>query len=568
MKFSDEFLFKNVTLKKFRQFPAISIKESLLINDGSNSIVKIQDQKLLHSWNLEHPHFFSSAAVYCSEDDSLYCIVNNNTLLKWSPDDETLNNGSEFQFQEPVFSVIPLRKHKPIVLFSSGKVLLTELLYVSLDPIGKAFISEDEELLWADGIEIPSETKIFCLTLPKDSTSYKFHSFSIRKGKAADYTSKLLENGQLILKSWCFDHYNTAFITIWSDGTVHTHPVHSLTPSLLLQHKSIKNPHKLAISVINADHIAIAVNDSKKKETKLEMWDVKFTSLKAEKTLKTSPAEYYQLITLDSSLFLQLDEILIEIPFNIDKSTLAAALGKSSDILSKTEYRWNASTLATEIEKQSDDAMDIDCSSNKEALKMISRKNAIEKMDTGEIANEIEILANRFINEGSMFKTNNRESDLFNLLCFALRLKYKKKTACSIDPDVLLVNIFTSTYRESTLVQYMRKILLLDAVRLLEILLDISENKITVSSCDMPSDAQIFDWVFILMKSHIDVLLSPKDKKIFKLRKRLDTYLSEKIGIYEDYLLIQNMFDMIKKENNILPIKHTVGKYFVETIDI
>ncbi|KFM67346.1 hypothetical protein X975_22913, partial [Stegodyphus mimosarum] len=150
------------------------------------------------------------------------------------------------------------------------------------------------------------------------------------------------------------------------------------------------------------------------------------------------------------------------------------------------------------------------------------------------------------------------ESELVKLLLLAIRYKSRgKEKMAKFDSSDLLSIIFSASFSDIFLMKCLKKLNLEETLITLELLLSFLKGVTQASKCvsDLPSDIQIFNWICLVIQSHMEALLFSKDKKTAKLLKELDTCLSEKMEEYEDFEKIQHYFCILKKKQNILPTK-------------
>ncbi|GFU38222.1 nucleolar protein 11 [Nephila pilipes] len=551
-KYGEEFTFSSRVQKGFFRLPVVRVAENCyLINEDSRSVIKVHERKLLQSWRLKHPHYFSSPVAFDKEDDSIYCVVNNNVVLRWPSSlitDDLFKNGSNFKFQEAVYGVIPLCNHRPLILFESGKIIRTEALTSESLPIGESFIEENEKIIWADASTLNSEINIVCLT--QKGKLYQILYFTISEHKVTKYHKHPVTHEADELSDWCLNKSTHSFITIWSSGLVLNYDLHSQVESTLLILSDVEK-HLFAIDCIDSNNLAIMKFIPKQKGACLEMWDAKYKVLKAKKILKNVISAEIKLFVIDSVVLYSNDDDLIEVPFNTEKSTLEAAIGKSSiSTQNVQEFSWNEGKL-------------IQLSN--------SERNFVKEMDITEkkkkCLDSTELLARKLMKESS-YLNYIPEADLINLLCLAIRYKIKKKNS-NIDPDVIFCIIFSASYNDVFLVKFLKKLNLNDTIITLEILISFLNKEVSFTSTKVkiPSDLQLFNWVFLTIQSHIEVLLFSKDKQNMNLFKKLQECISKQMEDCEGIENIQFLLYAIQKKKKIMPEEYRVEKYCIESLE-
>ncbi|CAL1299811.1 unnamed protein product [Larinioides sclopetarius] len=555
-KFEEECSYNCVSVKNFFRLP-IAFKEEncYLINEGNRCIVKVSERKLLHSWRLKHPHYFTAPIVFDNEDESMYCVIENNTVLRWpysTADDDVLKVASKFKFQEAVFGVIPISGHKPLILFASGKAIKGEELGTQSVPKG-SFTTENENLIWADSLELNSETVVVCLSQKNDN--YQLHYFTVTERKMKRGCNHALVQKEAALKNWCLNKSTHSFVTIWSNGLILSYNLDTKEETTLLTLPDI-DKHSLAVDFMDSNHLTILKYIPKTKGACLEMWDLKFKVLKARKTLKNIGSTDVKLSVIGSSVFFSNGEDLVEVPYHIEKSTLASGLGKCSSAAPiLQEFSWSTKKYT-------------DSSS--------SEKNTIEKMDIAEnetfVLDSTELIAQRLMEEGSSCLNYISEAELVRLLRLAIRHKFKKKNSeekMNIDPVIILNAVFSTSFSEVFLVKSLKKLSLEDTMAALSFLASflLDDESPSVKDKEKPSDLQLFSWMFLVIQSHMEALLLSKDKKAIKLFRKLQKCISEKMQDCEDIENIQYLLHLIQKKKNILPEKYVTGKYCIETLD-
>ncbi|GBN28126.1 Nucleolar protein 11 [Araneus ventricosus] len=539
-KFDEECSYNCVSIKNFFRLP-IAFKEEncYLINEGNRCIVKVSDRKLLHSWRLKHPHYFTAPIVFDNEDESMYCVIENNTVLRWpysTADDDVLKIASKFKFQEAVFGVIPVCGHKPLILFASGKAIRGEELDIQLVPKGNHFIKENESLIWVDSLELNSETVIVCLS--QKNEVYQLHYFTVTERRIKRDHNHALVQKEATLKNWCLNKSMHSFVTIWSNGLILSYNLDTKEETTLLTLQDVEK-HSLAIDFMDSNHLSVMKYIPKTKGACLEMWDLKFKVLKARKTLKNIGSSDIKLFVIGSSVFFSNGEDLVEVPYHVEKSTLAGGLGKClSAVPGVQEFAWNTKKCT-------------DLSS--------PEKNTVEKMDVSEneqiVLDSTELIAQRLMEEGSTCLNYISEAELVRLLRLAIRHKFKKKNSeekLNVDPDIILNAVFSTSFSEVFLGKSLRKLSLEDTMVTLNILSSflLDDESPSVKDKQKPSDLQLFSWMFLVIQSHMEALLLSKDKKALKLFRKLQKCISEKV-----WFLSLSVFhlDLEKKNNYINP---------------
>ncbi|KAF8766766.1 nucleolar protein 11-like [Argiope bruennichi] len=556
-KFDEECSYNCVSIKNFFRLPIVFKEENcFLINEGNRCIVKVSDRKLLQSWRLKHPHYFTAPVVFDNENELMYCVIENNTALRWpysTADDDVLKIASKFKFQEAIFGVIPVLGHKPLILFASGKALKGEELDFQSAPKGNRFITENENLIWADSLKLNSGAMIVCIS--QKNEDYRLHYFAITEKKIKRGQNHPLVQKGASLKNWCLNRSMCSFVTIWSNGVILSYNLDTKEETTLLTLTDIDN-HLLAIDFMDSNHLAIMKFDPKNKGACLEMWDLKFKILKARKALKNIESPDVKLSVIGSSVFFSNGEDLVEVSYHVEKSTLASGLGKGfAAVPVVQEFSWNTKNCTDLCNSEKDTEEIMDVSENEQT-----------------ILDSTELIAQRLMEEGSMSLNYISEAELVRLLRLAIRYKFKKKETeenITIEPDLILNTVFSTSFSEVFLVKSLKKLNLEDAMMALNILSSflLDEESLSIKDKQKPSDLQLFSWMFLIIQSHMEALLLSKDKKALKLFRKLQKCISEKLQDCEDVENIQYLLHLIQKKKNILPEKYVTGKYCIETLD-
>ncbi|GIY30829.1 nucleolar protein 11 [Caerostris extrusa] len=377
-------------VKKFYRLPiALKEKGCYLINDSNRSIAKIQDKKLVHSWRLKHPHYFTCPIVFDSKNESMYCVMDNNIILQWmdsNVEDDVLSNASKFKFQETVFGVIPVQGHKPVTLFDSGRVTY-------------------------EALELNSEICVACLSKKNGNNSYQLHYFNVGENGVANYDNHSINHETGVLKNWCLNKTTHSFLTIWSNGLILNFDLQTQLESNLLTLSSVEN-HLLAIHYVDSNYLIILKCNQNVKEACLELWDIKFKVLKARKELKNKSSTDNKISVIDSFVFFSNNEDLIQVPYHVKKSTLSAVFCKSFESNTKVaEETWDGEKLSN------------------------AKHNVVEEMDTSENNQEMydstELLAQSLMKNSST-SLKIQESDLVKLLHYAIRTEKEANIGSSI----------------------------------------------------------------------------------------------------------------------------------------
>ncbi|GIY41719.1 nucleolar protein 11 [Caerostris darwini] len=529
-------------VKNFYRLPiALREKGCYLINDSNRSIAKIRDKKLVHSWRLKHPHYFTCPIVFDTKNESLYCVMDNNIILQWmdsNVEDDVLSNASKFKFQETIFGVIPVHGHKPLILFDSGRVICGELTSNSV-PVGENIIKESEKIIWADAVELNSKICVACLSKKSEKNSYQLHYFNVEENGVTNYENHSINNETGVLKNWCLNKTTHSFLTIWSNGLILNFDLQTQTESNLLTLSSVEN-HLLAMHYVGSNYLIILKCNQNVKETCLELWDIKFKVLKARKELKNKSSTDNKISVINSFVFFSNNGDLIQVPYHVKKSTLSAVFCKSFESNAKVaEESWDGEKLSN------------------------AKHNAVEEMDTSEINQEMydstELLAQSLMKNSST-SLKIQESDLVKLLHYAIRTKKE----ANIDSSILLNAVFSAEFNDDFLSNNLRKLDLNTKMPALKVILSMLQNKKSSEDRQEPSEIQLFRWLFLIIYSDIEALSRTTDKKCKTLIRKLYKCISEKMK--DDDEEIMDLLLILKNKNFVL--KDYVIESCIETIDL
>lgn len=513
---------------KFFRLPIGLAKDNFVVNTSRNSVSSVQfhSHKLLESWTLKQPHSFSCPVVYVPHKNELVCVKDKNVILIWSYEADSLNEAKEIKFQDAIFAIIPVEGLQLVVL-NSGSCLLLEAALSKSEFEMKSYFKKEENLLWADASLQESKVIIFLLTSCKAEARLHILLLNTNDGQTEKLSEQIISRDSSSLQSWCLISQDTqiSFITIWSDGQVHSYNTYSKSSKHLWTVPGIRDKELLALETIDSYHVVV-VRFHPSCGCSYEIWDVQYAARKTQKSIDLAVPENLQVTVLDNTLFIPSSQGIVAEPLNVTPSTLAAVVGKStanSDEMQDVVYTWTSDgmLLRVDIEESSSDISNSKFSTittNKMFQEFLSELHGQNAETISSYLSKIKFIS---------------ESKLVKLLQYLLREhhpefseKSSKRKVSSKESKKNIVDIFLAlfliSYDEIYLQQNLRKLSFKEVMATLEILKMLLKQKFFNTAvwdgAIWSSYVQVLTWTCVMLYAHTAEIVLSGEKEMLVMK--------------------------------------------------
>uniref|UniRef100_A0A8C2HKG5 Nucleolar protein 11 n=2 Tax=Cyprinus carpio TaxID=7962 RepID=A0A8C2HKG5_CYPCA len=258
----------------------------VLVTDSSRSITvyKVSDQKPTGSWSVKQGQIISCPAVFNTQSQEYVVVTDDRVVRVWKEDDVNLEKAFKATVSADVLRVLSATDSEPVVLFCCGAVrFLDSLLASPQQPI--------EDVLTED--EIISSPTLLCIISDLNGSVYE----SVLPFRSS---STGAEGVQALSCSLCLS-LPLGEEKLMSGAAVVLDEAHVAV---------IGFPHPSLLSSV--DYLCI--------------WNTHFQTLQASKEM--AGRIYSQLWCYSGKLYVPHGKMLSVIPFDCQKSSLAAAMGK------------------------------------------------------------------------------------------------------------------------------------------------------------------------------------------------------------------------------------------------
>uniref|UniRef100_A0A673FPE1 Nucleolar protein 11-like n=1 Tax=Sinocyclocheilus rhinocerous TaxID=307959 RepID=A0A673FPE1_9TELE len=303
--------------------------DHVLVTDSSRfiTVYKVSDQRPTGSWSVKQGQMISCPAVFNTQSQEYVVVTDDKVVRVWNEDDVNLEKAFKATVSADVLRVLSATDSEPVVLFCCGAVRFLDLLLASpQQPI--------EHVLNTFPINWSKCTKRgeHCLYVQRfDPNTLVKHRFETEPGLSAPISFSATCRGS-----------NIHLLYLYLNGSVYesvlplrrsstgAEGVLSLSRSLCLslplgEEKLMSG----AVVVLDEAHVAVVGFPHPSAgpcKDYLCIWNTHFQTLQACKEM--AGRIYNQLWCYSGKLYIPHGKMLSVIPFECQKSSLAAALGK------------------------------------------------------------------------------------------------------------------------------------------------------------------------------------------------------------------------------------------------
>uniref|UniRef100_A0A672RBU2 Nucleolar protein 11 n=1 Tax=Sinocyclocheilus grahami TaxID=75366 RepID=A0A672RBU2_SINGR len=322
--------------------------DHVLVTDTSRSITvyKVSDQKPTGSWSVKQGQIISCPAVFNTQSQEYVVVTDDRVVRVWKEDDVNLEKAFKATVSADVLKVLSATDSEPVVLFCCGAVRFLDSLLASPQQPMEDVLTEDEIIRWSTIVKAEHQLVILfsteqrgehCLYVQRfNPNTLVKHRFETEPGLSSLFILSSDPNDSFVLLAtqlYIISDLNGSVyesVLPFRSSSTGAEGVQALSRSLCLslplgEEKLMSG----AAVVLDEAHVAVvgfphpsagACKDY------LCIWNTHFQTLQASKEM--AGRIYSQLWCYSGKLYVPHGKMLSVIPFDCQKSSLAAAMGK------------------------------------------------------------------------------------------------------------------------------------------------------------------------------------------------------------------------------------------------
>uniref|UniRef100_A0A672RAQ8 Nucleolar protein 11 n=1 Tax=Sinocyclocheilus grahami TaxID=75366 RepID=A0A672RAQ8_SINGR len=317
--------------------------DHVLVTDTSRSITvyKVSDQKPTGSWSVKQGQIISCPAVFNTQSQEYVVVTDDRVVRVWKEDDVNLEKAFKATVSADVLKVLSATDSEPVVLFCCGAVRFLDSLLASPQQPMEDVLTEDEIIRWSTIVKAEHQLVILfsteqrgehCLYVQRfNPNTLVKHRFETEPGLSAPISFSATCRGSNIHLLYLYLNGSVyESVLPFRSSSTGAEGVQALSRSLCLslplgEEKLMSG----AAVVLDEAHVAVvgfphpsagACKDY------LCIWNTHFQTLQASKEM--AGRIYSQLWCYSGKLYVPHGKMLSVIPFDCQKSSLAAAMGK------------------------------------------------------------------------------------------------------------------------------------------------------------------------------------------------------------------------------------------------
>ncbi|XP_036426021.1 nucleolar protein 11-like [Colossoma macropomum] len=319
-------------------------RDRVVITESGRAVTvyKVSDQKPLGSWTVKQGQCITSPAVYNSQTKEYVVVTDEKVVRVWNDEDISIEKAFKATVSAEVYRVHSVPDQEPLVLFRHGAVrFLDSLLAAPQQPIEEV-LSEEEVIRWSAAVQTEQQLVLLfsteqrgqhCLYVqrfsPNALVKHKLETDSTNSAPLS-YAATYRDGNIHLLYLFSSGCVYESVLQAWPTVPAVSETVQALPRSLLLK-LPVGEGELTAASALPIDEAHIAVvgvphPSAGAGKDYLCIWNTHFQTLQAGREL--AGKIYGQLWCYSGKLFVPHGKTLSVIPFECQKSSLAAAMGK------------------------------------------------------------------------------------------------------------------------------------------------------------------------------------------------------------------------------------------------
>ncbi|XP_062402434.1 nucleolar protein 11-like [Sardina pilchardus] len=315
--------------------------DHVVVTDSNRSVTlyKVSDQKPLGSWTMKQGQRITCPAVYNSKTEEYVVVTDDKVVRVWKDDDINIDKAFKATVSADVWRIHSAPGQEPVVLFQRGATRLLDALLAEPQQDVENVISDDEVIRWSTFITSGRQQWVLFITEQKGEHFLRVQNL-FDMARAA---YRLEGTGSAPLSFSASPRSgNLHVLSLYPDGCVYVSVVPMRLPggaqgevlplprTLLLRlplgGAALASASAVALDAAHVAVVGVPHPSAGAGKDYLCIWNTNFQTLQAGKEM--AGRIYGQLWCYSGKLYVPHGKALSVIPFECQKSSLAAALGK------------------------------------------------------------------------------------------------------------------------------------------------------------------------------------------------------------------------------------------------
>uniref|UniRef100_A0AAR2IMM6 Nucleolar protein 11 n=1 Tax=Pygocentrus nattereri TaxID=42514 RepID=A0AAR2IMM6_PYGNA len=318
-------------------------RDRVVITESGRAVTvyKVSDQKPLGSWTVKQGQCITSPAVYNPPTKEYVVVTDEKVVRVWKDEDISIEKAFKATVSAEVYRLHSVPDREPLVLFRHGAVRFLDSLLAAPQQTIEEVLSEEEVIRWSAAVQMEQQLVLLFSTEQRGQHCLYVQRFSpnalVKHRLETDSTNSTplsyaatYRDGNIHLLYLCNGSVYESVLQARPTVPAVSGTVQALPRSLLLK-LPVGEGELTAASALPVDESHIAVVGvphplAGAGKDYLCLWNTHFQTLQAAREL--AGKIYGQLWCFSGKLFVPHGKILSVIPFECQKSSLAAAMGK------------------------------------------------------------------------------------------------------------------------------------------------------------------------------------------------------------------------------------------------
>ncbi|KAK9973171.1 hypothetical protein ABG768_023914 [Culter alburnus] len=317
--------------------------DHVLVTDSSRSVTvyKVSDQKPTGSWTVKQGQIITCAAVFNTQSQEYVVVTDNKVVRVWKEDDVYMERAFKATVSAAVLRVLSAADSEPVVLFCCGAVRFLDSLLASPQQPIEDVLAEEEMIRWSTVLKADHQLVVLFSTEQRGEHWLYAHRFNPNTLVKHRLETEPCLSAPISFSARCRGS-NIHLLYLYLNGSLYesvlplrssatgAEGVQALPRSLLLN-LPLGEEELISGAAVVLDEAHVAVVGSPHPSAGhckdyLCIWNTHFQTLQASKEM--AGRIYSQLWCYSGKLYVPHGKMLSVIPFECQKSSLAATMGK------------------------------------------------------------------------------------------------------------------------------------------------------------------------------------------------------------------------------------------------
>ncbi|XP_051751822.1 nucleolar protein 11-like [Ctenopharyngodon idella] len=317
--------------------------DHVLVTDSSRSVTvyKVSDQKPTGSWTVKQGQIITCPAVFNTQSQEYVVVTDNKVVRVWKEDDVYMERAFKATVSADVLRVLLAADSEPVVLFCCGAVRFLDSLLASPQQPIEDVLAEEEIIRWSTVLKAEHQLVVLFSTEQRGEHwlyAHRFnpntlvkHRLETEPGLSApiSFSARCRGSSIHLLYLYLNGSLYESVLPLRSSATG-AEGVQALPRSLLLS-LPLGEEELISGAAVMLDEAHVAVvgfphPSAGHCKDYLCIWNTHFQTLQASKEM--AGRIYSQLWCYSGKLYVPHGKMLSVIPFECQKSSLAATMGK------------------------------------------------------------------------------------------------------------------------------------------------------------------------------------------------------------------------------------------------